>query len=468
MQPIDGVTSRYGGKEQGVSNRESGRLRRSALVLSLAVALVVAASGCGTRLPASAFTAGGQPTGGGAPATVDGVSATNILVGMIDSVSSPLGPNTFSGPMYGAQAFFDALNASGGINGRKVQVDACDDSGYGAGNQQCAHKLIDNDKVFAFAGNSIYDYAAASYVSAQDVPDVGGQPISNAYDQYQHLYSIDGSDEPRNGSIGWNGKLYGGTGIYAYFKQKLGVHVAGVVYYNQADSQRYAEYTADGLRAEGYTVVMEQIDFALPNWNTAVLDMKSRGVQIIFDALDTGGNASLCDAIDGNSMPIQAKVTTVESWDNTVPTNYSGAADCRNHLYATSSDLNYEDTQYPAVAQFRAAMQKYFPSRQGLLSEWQLEGWASAQWLTDAIGSCGQNVTRACVESYINRTTPYTAHGLIEPTTFTVIPPTPTVNDCFNVARWQDSASGGKGGWVTQVPNMTTNCFVTPNLPYSP
>ena len=455
-------------------NRKAGRLRRSGLVLSLALALLVSAvGGCGTRLPPSAFSTGGQAAGRPS-VTVDGVSATSVLVGMIDSVSSPLGPNAFSGPMYGAQAFFEALNAAGGINGRKIQVDACDDSGYGAGDEQCAHKLIDNDRVFAFAGNSIYDYTAANYVSAQDVPDVGGQPISNAYDQYQHLYSIDGSDEPRNGNIGWNGKLYGGAGIYAYFKQKLGVHVAGVVYYNQADSQRFAEYTAEGLRSEGYTVVMEQVDFALPNWNTAVLDMKSRGVQIVFDALDTGGNASLCDAIDNNSMPIQAKVTTVASWDNTVPSTYSGAPNCRNHLYATSNDLNYEDTQYPAVAQFRAAMQKYFPNHQGLLSEWELEGWASAQWLTDAIGSCGQNVTRACVEQYINRTTPYTAHGLIEPTTFTVIPPASTISDCFDIARWQDSASnssegsGASGGWVTQVPDMTTNCFITQNLPYSP
>ena len=461
-------------------NVKGPHFRLTAVAVSLA--LLVAAAGCGTRLPPSAFSAtGGQQTGGQQPggtsgtlgangnkATDVGVTSTSILVGMIDSVSSPLGPNTFSGPMYGAQAFFDALNASGGINGRKIQVDACDDGGYGAGNEQCVHKLIDNDRVFAFAGNSIFDYAGANYVSAKDVPDIGGEPISNAYDQYQHLYSIYGSDEPRKGTIGWNGLLYGGTGIYAYFKQKLGAHVAGVVYYNQASSQSYADYTAAGLRAEGYSVVMEQIDFALPDWNTAALDMKSRGVQIVFDALDTGGNASLCSAINANAMPIEAKVTTVESWDNTVPTTYLGAPNCRNHLYATSSDLNYEDTQYPAVAQFRAAMQKYFPSREGLLSQWELEGWASAQWLTDAVSSCGEDVTRACVERYMNRATSYTGHGLLEPTTFTVTPPAATTNDCFNVARWQDSAFGGKGGWVTQVPNMTTNCFVTPNLSYSP
>ncbi|HEY3871665.1 MAG TPA: ABC transporter substrate-binding protein [Actinocrinis sp.] len=439
---------------------------RAAVSLALAGALAVGMSGCGTRLPPSAFQSGGAAVSAGP--TVDGVSATSVLVGMIDSVSSPLGPDTFSGPMYGAEAYFDALNAAGGVGGRTIRIDACDDGGYGGGDEQCAHKLVGTDHVLAFAGNSIYDYAAAGYVSSQDVPDVGGEPISNAYDQYQHLYSIYGSDEPRDGTIGWNGKLYGGAGIYAYFKQALGVHVAGVVYYNQADSQRYADYVAEGLRAEGYSVVMEQIDFALPDWTTAVLDMKARGAQIVFDALDSGGNAALCQAVDQNALPIQAKVTTVESWDDTVPSTYASAPYCRNHLYATSSDLNYEDTRYPAVAAFRAAMQKYFPSRQGLLSEWELEGWDSAEWLTDAIASCGHDVTRACVERYVNRSTPFTASGLLEPAAFTVTPPTPTIDDCFNVARWQDSADGGKGGWVTQVPDMTTNCFVTPNLSYSP
>ena len=39
------------------------------------------------------------------------------------------------------------------------------------------HKLIDDDKVFAFVGNSIFDYGGASYVQQRAVPDVGGQPV---------------------------------------------------------------------------------------------------------------------------------------------------------------------------------------------------------------------------------------------------------------------------------------------------
>jgi branched-chain amino acid transport system substrate-binding protein len=432
--------------------------------LLLGASAVLGTGGCGTRLPASAFT--GQATAGAGSGTtfVEGVSGSTIKIGMIDSISSPLGADAFSGPGYGAQAYFDALNAAGGVNGRKIAVSQCDDSGSGLGNIQCVHQLIDSDQVFAFAGNSILDYAGAAYVNDKDVPDIGGEPIDQAYDRYKHLYSLYGSDEPRDGTVGWNGTLYSSTEIFAYFKEKLGAHVAAVVEYNQPDSIRYGQMQVAGLHAEGYAVVTEQLDFALPNFAAAAADMKAHGVQIVFDSIDTTGNGSLCTALDQAGVSLVAKVTTPQSWDQTVPSTYANAPECRNVLYATSSELNYADTRYPTVSAFRAAMAKYFPSRAGKLSMWELDGWASAQWLTDAIRSCGSNVTRACAEAFMNSRVSYDGHGLLIPTSFTVARPGPTTRACLNVARWQDSADGGRGGWVTQVANMDTNCFTVPVL----
>jgi branched-chain amino acid transport system substrate-binding protein len=222
------------------------------------------------------------------------------------------------------------------------------------------------------------------------------------------------------------------------------------------------------LRAEGYTVVDEQLDFVLPNFAAAASDMRSRGVQVVFDAIDTSGNARLCTAIDQAGLNLTAKVTTAQSWDQTVAATYSAAPRCRNSLYATSADRNYADTQYPAVAAFRGAMDRYFPDRRDTLSMWELEGWASAQWLTDAIASCGATVTRACVERFMNRPQPYDAHGLLIPTRFDVVAPAATSRSCLNVARWQDSANRGGGGWVTQVPDMNANCFTVPVVSYAP
>lgn len=95
------------------------------------------------------------------------------------------------------------------------------------------------------------------------VPDIGGQPIGPAYDTYPHLYSVYGSLAPRNGTTGWDGKQYGGTEVYRYFKREHGARTAAVVSYNQA---AYARLVARGLKAEGYRVVTEQVGFALPDF----------------------------------------------------------------------------------------------------------------------------------------------------------------------------------------------------------
>jgi ABC-type branched-subunit amino acid transport system substrate-binding protein len=450
--------------------RSSGRRMGCASVALLVLALTA----CGSRLPERDFAEGAPPgrtdTAPGAKANTAsdvGVTPTEITVGMIDTVQGVLGGETFSGPMYGAQAYFKALNDRGGVNGRTVKVVACDDAGAGNANQRCARKLVEEDKAFAFAGNSIYSYVAAKYVSDKGVPDVGGQPIGTAYETYPHLYSIYGSRAPRQGTVGWNGDLYASTEVYRYFKDKLGARTAAVVSYNQADSARYAQTIADGLRAEGYTVLDKQLDFALPNFDAAVVDMRSKGVDIVFDAVDTRGNAGLCKAMDGNGLRVTAKVTNVQNWNARVGEDFKASPTCRDSIYATGNSRGYTDTAHPAVAEFRAAMKKYFPEREGKLSQWELEGWASAMWLTDAIASCGVDVTRACVEGFVTRPQGYDAHGLLIPVDFRVETAAQVAapsRKCFDVARWQDAAPGG---WVAQVPDMAANCFDVPSLPYT-
>jgi branched-chain amino acid transport system substrate-binding protein len=434
--------------------------------IGIAAASLVLTVACGTRLPDSAFTRSGENTPSSAQPQQGsdvGVSANHITVGIMASLTGPLGSDTFSPPMYGARAYFAALNAHGGVNGRTVKVATCDDQSTGSGNQQCVHQLIDNDNVFALTATAVLDYAGAAYVDSKGVPDIGGEPVTTAYNQYQHLYSIAGSYEPRNGTVGWSGKIDNSTEVYRWLHQKLGARTAGVVYYNQASSARYARQIEHGLRTEGFTVVPEEVDFALPDFTSAALDLKARKVDAVFDALDTSGNGALCKAIDEQGVQLTAKMTTVQGWNDQVRSDYADAPHCRNVLYATANERNYEDTSIPIVKQFRDDVAKYFPQR--YLSMWMLEGWVAAQWLTDAISSCGANVTRSCVEAFMNRPTPHEGHGMMVPLVFERLatPPT-TTRACFNVARWQDSAYDGHGGWVTAVPDMMTNCYDVPDL----
>jgi ABC-type branched-subunit amino acid transport system substrate-binding protein len=451
------------------------RAPRRAIAAAAALALL-ALAGCGSRLPQHDFASAAPPQAGvsaggsGDYASDTGVTANSITIGIVNSVTSPLGSDTFTGPLYGAQAFFRALDAAGGLHGRTVRVVTCDDGGSGIGNQSCVHQLIDQDAVFAFTAGSVLDYAGASYVSSKGVPDVGSEPVGTAYDQYPHLYGIYGSNEPRDGSsVGWNGTQYQTTEVYRYFRQHLGADRAAVISYNQADSARYAAQLVQGLKAEGYSVLQQTVDFALPDFGAVAAGLKAAGTQLLFDAMDTRGNVGLCKAMDADGVHVLAKVTNVQNWSEQARSDYASTPGCRAVLWATSDSRNYEDTQYPAVAAFRAATNRYYPDRAGQLSQWELEGWAGAQWLTDAMRSCGAALTRSCVERFMNSGRPYDAHGLLIPTAFTHAPaPTGPQHACLDAARWEDSAEGGHGGWVTQVGDMDTNCFQVPALPYRP
>ena len=440
----------------------TSRAAERLLTAALLVLLLVPAAACGSRLPENAFERRGRegsPTAG---------ARSPIKVGIISSATSPVGAAAFTGPRDGAEAYFDRLNAEGGIGGRPVRVVTCDDGGSGVGNSACVQRLVEQEKVFALVATTALDYAGAARVSRARVPDIGGQPIGAAYDTYPHLYGIHGSSAPRDGGEpGWNGLLYGGTEVYRFFRRELGARTAAVVFYNQASSAAYARLVMRGLRAEGYRVVPEEVDFTLPNFAAVAADLRDRGVDVVFDAMDVHGNTELCKAMDAAGVRVDAKVTNVQNWTDTVADDYKDAPDCRNALWVTGSSRNHDETGTPAVARFRDAMRARFPGRP--LSQWQLEGWAAAMWFTDAATSCGADPTRACVERYMNREQPYTADGLLLPARFRRDPEPPaTGRSCLSVARWQDGAMDGRGGWVTRGGDMTRNCFTVPQLPYRP
>jgi len=412
---------------------------------------------------------GGGPLGN--TASDVGVTPTTITIGNIVSKTNPFDARAFVGPTYGLEAFIHWTNAHGGIHGRQLNLAVCDDQGGGDQNNTCVHKLIDTQHVFAFASNAILTYSGAAYVNSKGVPDIGGQPIDNAYNQYPHMWDIYGEEYPRDGKqVGIKGQLYGGTEVYRYFKEKYSsvAKVAGVVDYNQSASTRFGNSIADGLRHEGYQVVVKTVNFALPDYDSVAIAFKNQGVKYVYDTIDRQGNIRLCKALDDNGVSdsLQAKVLTTQSWEQSIEDDYKDSPKCRNKLFATGMTRSYADTSYPGVAAFRQQMAADAHGGATQLSEWALEGWAGGQWLADAIASCGADVTRVCVEKFVNGgpSHPYDAHGLLVPRYFEErsTPREPQTN-CINVARWIDSSHG----WVTQVPDMDKNCFTVHEWPYS-
>lgn len=439
------------------------------------VGIVLAAlAACGTRLPDSSFTRpvpAPSPDATATTATTPGVTSDRITIGNIVSKSNPFDARAFTGPYYGLRAFVDDINRQGGINGRKLIVRFCDDFGSATQNVKCVRQLIERDRVFALVSNGILDYAGASIVEKLGVPDIGSQPIDDAYTRYHHLWDVGGEAYPRDGTVGYDGKLHGGTETYRYFRATFPdvPRRAGVIYYNQSASRRYGQSIVTALRREGYSVVTDEVNFALPDYDSAVVKMKHAGVQFVYDAIDRGGNERLCKAMDDNRMHVTAKVTTTQNWNAGIRADYAQSPVCRNSIYATGDSANYDDVHDPQVARFRAAMDRLGWDTPDTMSEWALEGWAGAMWFADAVASCGADLTRTCVEAFMARPVQYTGRGLLLPRNFIPGDGAAEIHrGCLNVARWQDSANGGHGGWVTQVPDMNLNCFQVPTIVYRP
>lgn len=427
------------------------------------------AGGSAGQLPGGGVGPGAAaPSSGPNTASDVGVTPTTITIGNIVSKTNPFDPRAFVGPSYGLQAYVNWVNAHGGVHGRKLILKTCDDQGSGNQNVSCVHQLIDSDHVFALVSNAILDYAGADYVNSKGVPDMGSQPIDNAYNKYPHLWDIYGEDYPRDGKqIGFNGKLMGGTEVYKYFSHRFPnvPKIAAVVEYNQEASQRFGDSIVNGLQHEGYKVIKKVVNFALPDYDSVAIEFKNNNVQYVYDTIDRGGNIRLCKALDDNRVHITAKVLTTQSWEQSIGTDYKSSPNCRNAMWATGMIRNYADTKYPSVRDFREEMSADGHGGENYMSDWALEGWAGGKWFADAAASCGATLTRHCLEAFVNRPALYDAGGLLVPRNFHEYSrPHEPVTNCINVVRWQDSAHT----WVTQVPDMNKNCYRVTELPYNP
>ena len=108
--------------------------------LLLGVALVVVA--CGSS---SASSSGGSSGSGGSSAP--GVTATSITFGSHQPLTGPAAPG-YSEIAPASQAFFDYVNAHGGVFGRKLHLTYKDDAYNPTNTVNVVHQLVLQDHVF--------------------------------------------------------------------------------------------------------------------------------------------------------------------------------------------------------------------------------------------------------------------------------------------------------------------------------
>jgi branched-chain amino acid transport system substrate-binding protein len=127
-------------------------MKRLALLLVLAVVLVSTAGAASTADP--------------------GVSAKRILIGGTVPLSGEASAFGSVGP--GAKAYFDYVNARGGVHGRRIEYRYYDDAYNPVNTVQLTRRLVEQDKVFAIFNSvgTANNAAIQPYLNARKVPQL--------------------------------------------------------------------------------------------------------------------------------------------------------------------------------------------------------------------------------------------------------------------------------------------------------
>jgi ABC-type branched-subunit amino acid transport system substrate-binding protein len=239
------------------------RLRVFALVAAMTAAALVAA-GCSSSSSTSSSSA--------ATASAPGITATQILIGSHQPLTGPAAPG-YSEIAPAANAYFQYVNAHGGIYGRKIKYTYLDDAYDPAKTTSVVHQLVLQDSVYAiFNGLGTPTHlAVVNYLNSSKVPDVfvaSGCDCWNNPTAYPYTFGWQ-IDYIREGKI-----------IGNYVKQ----HFAGkkIGYFYQND-----EFGQDGVKGLSYEIphsqVVSQQSYVPTNVNIGpqVAALKAAGAQVV-------------------------------------------------------------------------------------------------------------------------------------------------------------------------------------------
>src|SRR4051812_21716307 len=159
------------------------RMARQGLAVLTTLVVVVAGAACSSN-----------GSGNSASASVPGVTATGILVGTHQPLTGPAAAG-YSKISAASKAYFDYVNANGGINGRKITYKIMDDGYNPANTQQVVRQLVLQDKVFAILNGlgTPTHTGVLDFLKTNRVPDLfvaSGSRSWNQPDKYSGTFGF--------------------------------------------------------------------------------------------------------------------------------------------------------------------------------------------------------------------------------------------------------------------------------------
>lgn len=344
---------------------------------------------------------GGGGGGGGAGETT-GLTSTTINLAAIADVGGPV-PGLFQGSEFGIQAWQAYVNANGGIDGRKVNVNFKDSALNCNTYSNALNSVIPT--TFASVGTyAIFDSCGKGALTAHpNYPDVQGAVLTPS------LLTIPNVYQPAPQPAGF------ATTAYEYVKKLYPKDItkAGSLY-GAAVVQDFNEQN-NAAKSVGYKFLYTRgLGTTETNFTSDILRMKSEGVKIV-DMQD-------CDAIEVADFFQQAKqqgfhldaLISGASYDPGFFTDL-GTGDASSLVAAipTAPYLNPQG-ESPMVQSFLQYLHQTHPSAKPTL--FALESFAAGVLFDQAAKAAGSNLTRSGVLTQLSKIHNFTGDGLIGPT----------------------------------------------------
>ncbi|HMG27528.1 MAG TPA: ABC transporter substrate-binding protein [Acidimicrobiia bacterium] len=346
------------------------------------------------------------------PVNEPGVTNSEIRVGGVGTVSNDPTGNNPGGPAFdGAQAYFDYVNSSGGVCGRKLVLASKRDDVL-ANNRQEVQGLLD-DNVFAALPIATSLFSGAELLVSQGIPTFGWL-INGEWG------SEDANPGPSN-LFGQSGSFLNlktaGPSYYsdAWLAQKLNKKRLGLIAYNvpqSSGSSDAIEQTFQKFPKSGKVVFKDtSLSFGAVDYSVQVSKMKDEKVNLVIPSVDANGAFTL--AREMKKQGLNAPMILPNAYNQE---RIEKNADVANGNYLAIPYAPFQTTPKPAGLK---RYEKWIKKSGGTMNENSYVGWLNADLFVRGLKAAGCDFTRQKVIDAINKMTNYNADGILPPVDWT-------------------------------------------------
>jgi ABC-type branched-subunit amino acid transport system substrate-binding protein len=348
-----------------------------------------------------------RPVAGGA-ASGPGITRSQIQVGAIATRTGP-GAGDFAAFVPGMEAYFDNVDAHGGIDGRKIVVTAnLDDGGSPAQFTQDAHTLLEQNHVFA-ACISTFWFTPGLFT--QTGTPTYGYNVSNNWAGPDNLFAAGGSIQDYHAL----------AAPVAYLMKRSHSRSLALVSYGPGIPGSYpaCHTVAQDLAADGIEVSYTGLDASLGGDYTAqVQQIAQRHSDFVLTCMEDSDDVTL--ARDIQQYGLKVHQLWLNGYSQALLNSYAsvmqGVTVDANGFVPFSAVTTYPGV-YPGMQSYLAMMRKYQPAF--VTSQLAMQGWQSASLLAAGIRAAGTTPTQPRVIAETNRFTSFTAGGTAAVTNWT-------------------------------------------------